>query len=726
MEVPEKFSGWDESRLEGWFFDQVEAEERDTSGALELLAWIYGSGRGEQALAWAELLLEALKDARDEEGVLGFYQLRLKWPYEDAPLRGEMARVLKSSFRSRVGKAAIKHVGLDDNQVALPECMRRLDLLLGLKKGTLCHNATWGFGIVNRLDEFYGKVTVDFAGKPGHEVSFAYAAESLELIDEGHLQARKYRDSEGVAALVASDAAEVVRIVLRSYGDLPIQDLQELILKEVPGVDDWKPFWDRARKDLKADPLVDIPSKRNDPIRLLARPRSYGAEWFAALRELRGTGEIFDALNELRDAVGADGVDDAGREAIADRLGFVIWGAEGKDAATAARAILEARAYGAVTDGCIGERIVLSRVEQWLFTVDALMGALAGLPARSVPLFFAYLWEHCSASIERLAGLLPVAGLGVVTAAVEQLVGAGHEEIVRDTFADLVTRRVAPPAALLWLVRHNEEVSRWGFVADQELLSQVLDCTEREACGEQLKAQNQLREMFEQSAWLKSRLAPFSADQRRVMLERVNASRGWDEVGRRAVIAGLIKAFPELADAMAGPSKRDEPVERPRLTSWRSYRERQRALKHLIEVEIPENSREIAVARSYGDLRENAEYKYAKEHQTILHRRRAEFEEDLKSVKGSDFIGFPAKRTGVGTTVVLRKPDGSEVTYTIMGEWDRDEELSIISCESRLAQLLEGYEAGAELELPTATASEVCQLVSVAPLTDELLVWARG
>ena len=56
-------------------------------------------------------------------------------------------------------------------------------------------------------------------------------------------------------------------------------------------------------------------------------------------------------------------------------------------------------------------------------------------------------------------------------------------------------------------------------------------------------------------------------------------------------------------------------------------------LKKLVEIDLPENAREIAVATSYGDLRENAEYKYAKEHQRILYLRQEEWEDDIKYVK---------------------------------------------------------------------------------------------
>ena len=61
-----------------------------------------------------------------------------------------------------------------------------------------------------------------------------------------------------------------------------------------------------------------------------------------------------------------------------------------------------------------------------------------------------------------------------------------------------------------------------------------------------------------------------------------------------------------------------------------------------MQKKIPANSKEIAVARSYGDLRENHEYKAAKEMQKILMRRKEELETQLARARGTDFSNAAA------------------------------------------------------------------------------------
>jgi len=106
--------------------------------------------------------------------------------------------------------------------------------------------------------------------------------------------------------------------------------------------------------------------------------------------------------------------------------------------------------------------------------------------------------------------------------------------------------------------------------------------------------------------------------------------------------------FPELADVLVSKSEA-RPGARGPVTSERTYRERQALLEKIANVEIPRIAREIGVARSYGDLRENFEFKAAKEQQGLLLRRKAELEQMLHDVRPTDFSGLPTDKAGLAT-----------------------------------------------------------------------------
>ena len=145
----------------------------------------------------------------------------------------------------------------------------------------------------------------------------------------------------------------------------------------------------------------------------------------------------------------------------------------------------------------------------------------------------------------------------------------------------------------------------------------------------------------------------------------------------------------------------------PTLSSFRSFEERQEELKDIINTKIPENSAAIAHARSYGDLRENFEYKAAKQMQAVLNKFRTDLERDLNIAQGTDFSGADASGVNIGTVVTLEKADGGEVEYTVLGAWDSDPETNLVSYLSDIGQALIGEKPGARVEIRDLESEEL-------------------
>jgi transcription elongation GreA/GreB family factor len=119
----------------------------------------------------------------------------------------------------------------------------------------------------------------------------------------------------------------------------------------------------------------------------------------------------------------------------------------------------------------------------------------------------------------------------------------------------------------------------------------------------------------------------------------------------------------------------------------------------LVHKKIPANSKEIAIARSYGDLRENHEYKAAKEMHKLLMRRKSELEDQLVRARGSDFANPATDVASIGTRAeVTDLQTQQRESYTILGAWDFDAEKHIISYLSPIAQAMLGHKPGEEVE----------------------------
>jgi transcription elongation factor GreA len=121
-------------------------------------------------------------------------------------------------------------------------------------------------------------------------------------------------------------------------------------------------------------------------------------------------------------------------------------------------------------------------------------------------------------------------------------------------------------------------------------------------------------------------------------------------------------------------------VTRGLIVTAAKYEEKQRQLAHIMEDEVPANSREIAFALSLGDLRENAEYKAAKEKQEILNSTVAKLKDEIERAQIFDPATVNSDRASFGTRVaLLNNSSGKIEEFTILGPWESDPDHRIIS-----------------------------------------------
>ena len=119
-------------------------------------------------------------------------------------------------------------------------------------------------------------------------------------------------------------------------------------------------------------------------------------------------------------------------------------------------------------------------------------------------------------------------------------------------------------------------------------------------------------------------------------------------------------------------------------------------LEKLRSVERPRIVQAIAEARAQGDLRENAEYQYAKEEQGFIEGRIIEIEGKLSNAQVIDVNQIPVSGKIIfGVTVELLNVDSEElVTYQIVGDDESDVKLNKLSVYSPIARGLIGKEVG--------------------------------
>ncbi len=126
------------------------------------------------------------------------------------------------------------------------------------------------------------------------------------------------------------------------------------------------------------------------------------------------------------------------------------------------------------------------------------------------------------------------------------------------------------------------------------------------------------------------------------------------------------------------------------------YEKLEAELKRLRTVDRPNIVKEIELARSHGDISENAEFHAAKERQSHIEGRLRMLDDRLARAQIIDPTGQNLDQVRFGLTVVLvDTATDDEVTYTILGEDEADAADGKISVTSPVARALLGKGVGA-------------------------------
>jgi transcription elongation GreA/GreB family factor len=156
------------------------------------------------------------------------------------------------------------------------------------------------------------------------------------------------------------------------------------------------------------------------------------------------------------------------------------------------------------------------------------------------------------------------------------------------------------------------------------------------------------------------------------------------------------------------------------ITSIKSFNAMAENLNDIITRQLPENSAAIAHARSYGDLKENAEYKAAKERQAYLQRRRDEIDQSIIRTQPVDFSLQKVDNVVIpGSTVTISyRETKEEETFHLLGVWDSNPDKNCIAYTTGLGKALNGKMLNDEVVLPDGRNAVI---VKLEPLPSELL-----
>ena len=144
----------------------------------------------------------------------------------------------------------------------------------------------------------------------------------------------------------------------------------------------------------------------------------------------------------------------------------------------------------------------------------------------------------------------------------------------------------------------------------------------------------------------------------------------------------------------------------------------QKELDYLKTTKRDEIAEKIEIARSYGDLSENAEYDEAKNDQAVVEARIAEIDNMLKNAVVIEDVDTGKVRPGA-TVVVKNLKMNKEFTYKIVGSNEADPLHGLLSDESPVGSALMNKAPGEVVSVETPAGVMEYEILEILKKTGE-------
>ncbi len=638
-----------------------------------------------------------------------------------------------------------------------PKLRAKRQKLEQMRDGAYCMHGSWGFGRIVSYDDAAKKLVIDFEGKPGHKMDPAFCVDKLEVLEDDNLLVRYRTDRENlekemkdggefvVAYLekkpdFSASAIELETLFRQLFGyvaENPSIPEKELAEKNKAAEKAYRAWWNKAKESLFRNPRVACPKSKGEPYVLRAKEEEMKPEQ-EVLREyflnrepkkkiLLAEKLYKTATDDSVEEIKADlpKIKEELTEAIkkarslndADRL-HGIWvrnnlvrylypGEEEKveEIAPRSKDIILAAVERDPKDGLNNlaknlpssylERFLdlLTRifVEDWRDRIIDLLKYSEGRFTKEC-VDFLLSWDVSKSSHFVKGAEIPDDGKGVTS-----------RQLIKDCLKRWLEEQTLRGPVILWIVK-NRNASAYKDILSpligEDLLSALLAAVDDEALQRETvvtTARIALADaLSDDKDLIRDMLESSTADTARDLAQTLLLNQGFEDLTKKSILARIIKVFPSVQSLVATKSS-DSKEKRLLVSAW-SLQARREELEDIVKNQLPASKAAIEAARELGDLRENSEYKMAREHDEVLSARRGQLERDIAGSEVFDFNSTPSDKVGIGSVVSLVTNKGEELTCTILGAWDSDTAKNIFSYQTPLAQALLDHKVGDTVE----------------------------
>lgn len=604
-------------------------------------------------------------------------------------------------------ESCIKSTGLAN---VIPEVVEtsidQFETEIHFVEGSFVFHKTWQIGRIIKIDEDTMDIIFTQIGR--HTMSCSMAYSSLKVLPKTHIWVLKaVVDHDKLKNRFQSDVVWALQTLISSNnGSATFKEMKAEIVPSILSQKEWAPWYAKAKKELMSNPSFGFSENDIESYVFRETPCTFEEK---KLNMFRAEKSFFAKIRSIRDFIANKG--DVEDEAFAKMIQF-----------------FEQKA-----------RIVNSNVENlssWLFLND--LKTRKNYNFIQIDGSFQNYYDIIKTDVKGV--FIQIDDSEIKRSFIEELISADAKNwpsIVKELFPYFLNNKILEellqnkqkkvylsivqeavdsykekPEVLLYLIK-NLKAKDWEkagitqeklLISEIQLLNFVLLCINNKNDVQRYRrVQQALVQTIFDDRGIENFLSSADEDSARKIYSLISSSEYLDAGKKSTVRNYIIEKFSDYESILG--EKKEEPIDTSSiiptslLCTQASLDAKLAELKHITDVEIPENAKEIGIARELGDLRENAEYQYGKDKQKNLTFLKGKLSKEISEARVVLPDQVDPSRISFGTKVTLKDNlTGKNSEYTVMGQWESDPSKGILNFKAPLCRMLYNHQKGDQME----------------------------
>ena len=580
------------------------------------------------------------------------------------------------------------------------EAIQDFEKHIAFDRGNFVFHRTWGVG---RIANVQGDdIVIDFSKQRAHSMSLKMAVNALQTLTKNHIWVLKATwKKEKLHDKVKSDFIWTLKTVIKSFENSC--DFKRIKAELVPSVltaSEWTSWSTKARDILRNDPSFGLSPDNIDIYTVRERPISVEEKLY---NEFKADRNFFDRAQTIRSFVAQSEAEldsEYFSEMFSYFAGFLKSYNQVNEQVVASfllvRDLVSQHPY-------LGAGIKINFID--LFEgIDDTMELFINLKDLKLKEeFLKYIQLYVPGWPDIFIKLFPRFPLNSI---INNLLKEGYEDKLSAMVSNCFEKYRDYREAVVWLFKNMSNESwfkKANIPYEKQLITliHVLNISYREIENRHDTNENRKINKLVYTILFKEDIINKyidTADSETItrIYTFINDVKDLDPQDKMNLRNRILKKYPDYK--FFGDEEKKVSALRL-LVTLAKYQEKQKLLARIIETDIPANSKEIESALLHGDLSENAEYKSAKEKQTMLNTMVTKLNNDIDRAQLFDPSQVNTSRVSFGTKVCLRdKNSGKNEEYSILGPWESDPDNKVISYLSPLGSVIMNKTLGDEVE----------------------------